>query len=356
MGLSDDLAAYSERSSSLIEESPQMDEQNTKRKVVEPLLELLGWDMLSSDVELEYSVQMGTGTKKVDYALKIEGTPAVFVEAKGCDTPIDGHEGQLTSYMRQVGVDWGLLTNGRRFKLYRRDHASKRPNEIRLADFAIDEATDNEHPLRAVSHDSIRSGESQRIAETIEAVQRAVDSLRDNKESLAEEVTSVVTDVVGESVSQTVENEAKGFVDELAATLEEQAHRTSPAPESVRSERREASTDGDYRIHLVRDGSELHQVTADKQATAMAAVVKYLIEEEGLLDALALPYVPGTGRGNRALLNDQPTHTDGTEMRQYEQVADGYYLFTSLSAADKQRYLPELPAKVGLECEFDGKW
>jgi len=85
-----------------------MDEQNTKRKIIEPLLELLGWNMLSSDVELEYSVQMGTGTQKVDSALKIEGTPVVFIEAKGCDTPIDGHEGWLTSYMRQVGVDWGM--------------------------------------------------------------------------------------------------------------------------------------------------------------------------------------------------------------------------------------------------------
>lgn len=78
-----------------------------------------------------------------------------------------------------------------------------------------------------------------------------------------------------------------------------------------------------------------------------------MIEGKGLLDAVSLPYVPGTGGGNRPLLNDQPTHTDGTEMRQYEQVSDRYYLFTSLSAADKQRYLPELPAKVGLECEFN---
>lgn len=356
MGLSDDLAAYSERSSSLIEESPQMDEQNTKRKVIEPLLELLGWDMLSSDVELEYSVQMGTGTKKVDYALKIEDTPVVFVEAKGCDTPINGHEGQLTSYMRQVGVDWGLLTNGRRFKLYRRDHASKRPNEIRLADFAIDEVTQNEHPLRAISHESIRSGESQRIAETIEAVQRAVDSLRDNKESLAEEVTGVVTDVIGESVSQTVENEAKGFVDDLVATLEEQAHRTPSVAEPAPDEPRDSEIDGGYLIRLLRDGSEIHRVTADKQAAAMSAVVEYLINEEGLLDSISLPYIPGTGRGTRALLNDQPNHTDGSEMRQYEEVSDGYYVFTSLSAADKKRYLPELPAKVGISCEFRGDW
>jgi hypothetical protein len=109
----DELAEYVEQSQSLIDASPQMDEQNTRRKLIEPLLELLGWNMLSPEVELEYSVQMGVGTKKVDYALMLEGTPVVFVEAKGVDSSIsDSHRSQLKSYMRQTGVDWGLLTNG----------------------------------------------------------------------------------------------------------------------------------------------------------------------------------------------------------------------------------------------------
>jgi hypothetical protein len=53
-----ELEDYVERSQSLLESSPRMDEQNTQRKVIEPLLELLGWEMLSPEVELEYSVQM----------------------------------------------------------------------------------------------------------------------------------------------------------------------------------------------------------------------------------------------------------------------------------------------------------
>jgi predicted type IV restriction endonuclease len=356
MSLHDDFAAYSKRSSTLIEESPQMDEQNTKKKIIEPLIELLGWDMLSSDVELEYSVQMGTGTKKVDYALKIEDTPVVFVEAKGCDTPIDGHEGQLTSYMRQIGVDWGMISNGRRFHIYRRDHASNRPNEIQLADFSIAEITDNEQPLTALSRNSIKSGESQRIAETIESVQQAVRSLRENKEPLAEDITRAVADVAGESVSQQVEDEAKNFIDDLITTLETQAHRTSTVDRVNKTEMKQPAPDGKYIIRLSRDGTEIQQVAADTQASAMAALVDYLIEEEGLLSTIDIPYLPGTGRGTRALLNDRPNHTDGSEMRAYEPVSGGHYLFTSFSATDKKRYLPELPDKVGLHCEFDGAW
>lgn len=355
MTIREGLSDYAERSSMLIEESPQMDEQNTKRKIIEPLIELLGWDILSTSVELEYSVQMGSGTKKVDYALKLEDTPVVFVEAKGCDTPLDqSHENQLKSYMRQVGVDWGLLSNGREFEIFRRDFSSNRPNEISLANFSIEAVPENEHPLKALSSESINSGESRQIAEKIEAVQRAIGSLRKNKEDLAEDVTSVVTDVVGESVSQRVEDEAKSFVDDLIATLEEQAHRT----EVVEGTTQEATPtqDESYVIQLTRNGEEVHQVSGDQQGKTMASLVNYLIKEEGLLNSIELPYVPGTGRGTRALVNDEPKHTNGTEMRQYESLSEGCYLFTSLSAKDKMRYLPELPEKVGLECEFTKGW
>jgi hypothetical protein len=69
-----------------------------------------------------------------------------------------------------------------------------------------------------------------------------------------------------------------------------------------------------------------------------------------------VPYVPGTGRGSRALLNDEPVHTNGDEMRGYQLVLSGHYVFTSLSAQDKIRYVSELPAQVGLDCAFRGAW
>lgn len=351
----EELSEYASRSSSLIADSPQMDEENTKRKIIEPLIELLGWDILSTDVELEYSVQMGSGTKKVDYALKREGTPVVFVEAKGCDTPLEqSHQNQLKSYMRQVGVDWGLLTNGRKFEIFRRDVSSDRPNEISLAEFPIEEVPDNEHPLKALSSESIDSGESRQIAEKIEAVQNAVTSLRKNKEDLAEDVTGVVTEVTGNAVSQQVEDEAKAFVDDLTETLEEQAHRTTIVRDPPKGGNE--TEDGEYVIRLTRNGREVHRVSEDVQSEAVGSLVDYLIQEENLLDEVEIPYIPGTGQGTRAFINDKPEHPNGSDMRGEQQVSGGYYVLTNLNSEAKKRYLSELPEKVGLECEFSGGW
>ncbi|GAA0217341.1 type I restriction enzyme HsdR N-terminal domain-containing protein [Halobaculum roseum] len=360
---SDALSAYSARSASLIEETPQMDEQNTKRKIIEPLLELLGWDILSSDIELEYSVRMGTGTKKVDYALKLSDTPVVFVEAKGCDTTLNGdHEEQLSSYMRQVGVDWGLLTNGSKFELYRRDRDSDRPNEISLAQFSIETIDDHQHALRAIAKESIATGESQHIAETMQAVQHAIRQLRTGKETVAEEVTAVVTTTAGEAVSQHVEDEAKAFVDALIDRLESQASTTDRGAGSSRTEpsssesKAAGASHGAYVIEVTDDSQCIEVVSGDTQAEAIAALVEYLIDAHDLLDAIELPYVPGTGRGSRALLNDEPVHIDEAEMLQYQALDGGVYLFTSLSAADKQRYVSELPQIVGLDCTFTKGW
>lgn len=350
MTLQEGLSEYSKRSAVLLEESPQMDEENTKRKVIEPLIELLGWDILSSDVELEYSVQMGRGTKKVDYALKLEGTPVVFVEAKGADTELtESHENQLRSYLRQVGVDWGLLSNGRRFRIFRRDYSSNRPNEISLAEFPLEEIHQNTQPLTALSRSSIKTGESRQIAEKIESVQKAVQSLREKKEPIAEEVTKVVTGEIGEAVSQQIEDEAKNFVDNLVLALEEQAHKTEIAlpPDSPQIE-----TETEFEIHITENGTVKKRVSGQTQTKAVGALVDYLIEEEGLLAEIDIPYIPGTGRGSRALINDKPVHTNGEEMRMAEELTSGLYLFTALSRKDKIRYISELPKQVGLECEF----
>ena len=57
-------------------------EANTKKRIIEPLLEELGWNLLSNEVVLEYSVKIGSRSTFVDYALMLEDQPVVLVEAK----------------------------------------------------------------------------------------------------------------------------------------------------------------------------------------------------------------------------------------------------------------------------------
>lgn len=229
------LSNYVEQSQHLINDSPQMDEQNTRRKIIEPFLELLGWDMLTKEVELEYPVTMGSGTKKVDYALMLEETPVVFVEAKGVDSTIAvTHRDQLRSYLRQTGVNWGLLTNGKEFEVLKRKTEGNRPDEVSIGKFELEELPEKSRVLQAISRESIDTGESEEIAKQIETSRRAANTLRQNKEQISSQITQLVTDEIGEAVSQTIEDGAKQFVDVLAVTLEAQEQEgISFTPEAV---------------------------------------------------------------------------------------------------------------------------
>lgn len=66
----DAITEYVGRCQQLIESSPQMDEQNTKVKLIQPFLELLGWNLYSTEVALEYTVPMASGSTHVDYELE----------------------------------------------------------------------------------------------------------------------------------------------------------------------------------------------------------------------------------------------------------------------------------------------
>ncbi|MFN3651307.1 MAG: Eco57I restriction-modification methylase domain-containing protein [Armatimonadota bacterium] len=129
---------------------PSTNEAQTERELVRPVLELLGHHF-----EVQPALQTAAGTKRPDYVLyrdeeAIRANKNVVLsdtalqhaiavaDAKHWDRPLDqamrvgvdpftnknpGY--QITFYMQQGGLPWGILTNGRVWRLYHRDSAHK---------------------------------------------------------------------------------------------------------------------------------------------------------------------------------------------------------------------------------------
>ena len=96
-------------------------EEETKAKLITPLIEALGWNKYdNSEVRLEYTD--AATSKRVDYALfePDMATPTVLVEAKQLGTPLTDSEvvEQLTTYLRLFDADHGLLTDGESLRVY----------------------------------------------------------------------------------------------------------------------------------------------------------------------------------------------------------------------------------------------
>lgn len=103
----------------ITQKRPDINEQITKVALINPILDALGWDLEDPDeVALEY--RRKPKDSPVDYALFIERTPCLFVEAKSLKADVGDYRwiAQTISYAAVTGVEWCVLTNGDEYRLY----------------------------------------------------------------------------------------------------------------------------------------------------------------------------------------------------------------------------------------------
>jgi hypothetical protein len=363
----EDPAEYVERCQQLIEASPRMDEENTKVKLVQPFLELLGWDLYATEVALEYTVPMASGSTHVDYALLIGDSPVVFVEAKPVRSSLtDRNIRQLRSYMRQeLDVDWGILTNGKSFEVLTKNRQQNGSEEISVVQFDLDNLASNPEVLELLTKESIRSGKSDEVAEQIAQTNRAIRHLRGQEDSVAEAVSQAVTDAVGE-LTIDLEAHSREFVQDLVAVLRERRQFVSEKPLSESrddldvpesTEQRSAVDDPQYVIRfsdgkrVPEEGQEAHTT----QKRNMGEAIDYLITEHELIDAIEIPHLPPRARTNCSI-NAEPVHPNGEAMRAPYELTDGYHLHTSLNTRGKKSRIRDLTEHVNLSVEFEGDW
>jgi hypothetical protein len=369
---------YVERCRQLLEASPGMNEENTKVRLVQPFLELLGWDLYSTEVELEYTVPMASGSTHVDYALLVGESPVVFVEAKPVrSTLTDENVRQLRSYMRQeLDVDWGILTNGKSFEVLTKNYEANGGEEVSVVEFELDDLEENPDVLELLSKESIRSGQADEVAEQVARTNAAIRHLRDNED----EVATAVADAVHGEVSDLpldLEEQAREFVQDLVSLLHEQRQFVGEEPFSAVDDslgsndgstllETDGSTTEDIELVDAEDGyvvefSDGRRIPEDtekgvkEQKMCMGRAVDYLISTHGLLSEIEIPYSSPQAK-KRCLINSQPEHPGGEQMRGYYTLTDGSYLFTSFNVAEKKRWVRTLADEVGISAEFSGGW
>ncbi|HUT16366.1 MAG TPA: hypothetical protein VMY98_08995 [Anaerolineae bacterium] len=96
----------------------QLRKYATRVIFIDPLMHTLGWDVRDPDeTELEYALTDG---QVVDYAMKLDGEPCLFVEARSYNDPLTNVEAlpKLVTSALRAGVKWCVLTNGIAYEIY----------------------------------------------------------------------------------------------------------------------------------------------------------------------------------------------------------------------------------------------
>lgn len=100
-------------------------EEATKQAIVLPFLQVLGFDVYDpSEVQPEYIADFAKkrsngSMEKVDFALRVGGQPAMFVECKAIDAAPEDHDGQLSRYFNATpSVRIAVVTNGLKYRFF----------------------------------------------------------------------------------------------------------------------------------------------------------------------------------------------------------------------------------------------
>jgi hypothetical protein len=135
----------------------RLGEENTKAALIEPVLRSLGWN--TSDIEevcREY--RRLSNDNPVDYALLLQRTPRLFVEAKDLGANLADHKwaNQTISYATQAGVQWVVLTDGAEWRVFNA-HAPVPIEQKLFRTVRIDEDLDGAKTvLELLSKDNMR--------------------------------------------------------------------------------------------------------------------------------------------------------------------------------------------------------
>ena len=207
-------------------------EANTKKKIIEPLLECLGWDFSTNEVRLEHPVYMGTGNHYVDYSLNLEGKPVLFFEAKSFDNNLDkNYSRQILSYGRVDDVRWTAISNGRELKIFD-SKSGKEETDCLIGEIDLTRLPDGKEILMLIHRDSIMSGEIESMSQRLSETKKAIKKLQQKQNELANRYSEVIFSIIGEKTKNRVEQISEILAKNTVELFTNQAEQRSK-PEDI---------------------------------------------------------------------------------------------------------------------------
>jgi hypothetical protein len=138
----------------------EMNEQNTKTALIDPVLRALGWEVGNLE-EVSQEYKRKSQDKPVDYALLLLRTPKLFVEAKALGQDLDDRKwaNQIMGYAAVAGVNWVVITNGNDYRIYNAAVAVPVEDKLFRSVRLTEESAAAEETLALLSKERIRDND-----------------------------------------------------------------------------------------------------------------------------------------------------------------------------------------------------
>ena len=298
----------------------EQNEMATRTQVIEPILEVLGWDAKDPDkVQPNLAAEEGFP----DYSLLLDGKKVLFIEAKKMSVDVEDRnvQNQLGKYLFGEGMSYGLLTNGAVWVLFRAFREGTRMPErvVWKVDIEHDEMNAIASKLNTVAISNIPN---------IDALLAKLGILDEVWQSLLEDPMSLTKGVV--PVFLSIANEAyPGYhftPEEVTDFIRERLNEIiSPEPNYPPvSEGIPPTSEGPRTMTIGRDTFAIRN-----SYDILVNSAEWLIKQ----GKLRREHCPVTSGHKRYLVNVQPKHRYGDPFRAPKQLSNGLYIETHYSTS-----------------------
>lgn len=334
MDLTNAVTEFEELKSKIVEHRTYLTSSETVTRVllIDPVLQLLGWDVRNPDlVQLEFRTAEET-TERADYILKNVGTPVAVVEAKKLDTSITSKEKrQVKEYADYAEVTWCALTDGSRWMIYDLDEGRNPETMTPKVELDIEKHASHELALNCLLlwQQNLSSPHGPILAET---------PIFDH---VVETATDYVTSDTIKSSSNNLESDSSGQKD---PTTPESKTSETEIDAQWSSVGKLGFSPTKKRAVEVRFGSQSFK---PKDFTAAFVEIVSRMVMDGSLTPAMCP-IKSTDNGEKFAVATTPFHENGNEFRAVKNLPKDLFLEASYSNKDKLDILRKLLTVAGV--------
>lgn len=184
-----------------------------RTQLIEPILNELGW--LTSEPDFVIPNLRTTEKDEPDYTLKMNDEIVAYIEAKKISSNLKDHIGQLARYCYNQGVDYGILTDGMKWILFKAPfEKGKKINEriIWEIDFEKNSVEESTARLNTISFENFPN--LKELSDRLDNLDKAWENIFKNpaklKPSIIEIIISDLKQIGYDSDTTDIENYVSG--------------------------------------------------------------------------------------------------------------------------------------------------
>ncbi len=303
----------------------EQSEIQVRESIVNPILRGLGWDPENPE-EVQHNVTTEEGIP--DYSLLEDNKKVLFIEAKKLSVDIEKRDTmrQIANYCFGAGMEYGLLTNGSVWVLFRAFQKDTTMPErvVWKTDIENDDISATIRRLNTISKENI--GDIETLIKKLQILDEIWQSLLEQPTDLVKGFVPVFDSLIREGYPdyKFEHSEIEDFITERVKELISPTGEAEAEPVPT-----EPTTWEGARPREMKIGTDNYEIKSSNEVLINTA--EWLIRK-GKLKRDDCPIATGHTR-TRNLVNIQPIHRDGRAFINPKKLSNGLHIETNHSRA-----------------------